>query len=127
MKKLLTILAVTTLGLSIVPMSVCAADEKPKAAAREGRQNRLEMMKESLSLTPEQVEKIKPLLEADQATMKELRADTSLTQEARREKRNEMMKASNEKIKPILTPEQQEKWKEQLAKRRTRAGNADKN
>ena len=127
MKKLLTILAVTTLGLLILPMSVRAADEKPKTAAREGRQNRLEMMKEALNLTPEQVDKIKPILEADQAKMREFRADTSLTQEAKREKRSEMMKASAEKIKPILTPEQQEKWKDQTAKRRARAGNADNN
>ena len=121
MKKLLTILAITTFSFLGVPTNAAAADEKPNAERRAGRQNRLEMMKEALNLTPEQVEKIKPILEADQAKMKDLRADTSLTQEAKREKRNEMMKASAEQIKTILTPEQQEKWKEQMAKRREAA------
>ena len=126
MKKLLTLLTITTAGLLTVPATVSAADEKPKTdqarEGREGRRDRLEMMKEQLNLTPEQVEKIKPIVEAGREKMKAVREDSTLAQDAKREKMRELAKTQSEEIKPILTAEQQTKWQELMAKRRERAG-----
>ena len=80
--------------------------------------DRLAMMKEQLGLTPEQVEKIKPILEKDREKLQALRADTAATREQKGEKMREILTASMEEIKPILTPEQLEKFKANMEKRR---------
>ena len=129
MKKLLTVLTLTLGGLLIVPMQSQAEDAKPAAGERgkEGaRRDRVAMMKENLGLTDEQVAKIKPIVEADREKMKALREDSALTADQKKEKFAELFKAQSEQIKPILTPEQQEKWKEQLAKMQERRANAGK-
>lgn len=133
MKSKLTLLAIATAVLLPVTSHLRAADPVPPTppanppaepgAKRERagggqRGDRLEMMKEQLSLTPEQVEKIKPILEKDREKLTALRSDEALTQEQKRAKMQEIIKASAEEIKPILTPEQVEKWKAQMEKRR---------
>ena len=82
------------------------------------RGDRLEMMKEKLGLTPEQIEKIKPILEKDREKLMALREDAALSREQKGEKMREILKSSMEAIKPILTPEQVEKWKAEMEKRR---------
>ena len=47
-----------------------------------------------------------------------LREDSALSREQKGEKMKEIITASTEQIKPILTPEQLEKWKAQMEKRR---------
>ncbi len=126
MKKLLTVLTLTLAGLLIVPTSLKAEDAKPAEGKGGARRDRVEMMKESLGLTDEQVAKIKPIVEADREKMKALREDSSLSQEDKRAKYTEMFKAQSEKIKPILTPEQQTKWAEQAEKMKERRANGEK-
>lgn len=63
-----------------------------------------------LSLTDEQKTKLKAALEEQQAKMKALRADTSLTPEEKKAKAKELREANQAKMKEILTPEQLEKW-----------------
>ena len=82
------------------------------------RGDRLEMMKEKLGLTPEQIEKIKPILEKDREKLMALREDAALSREQKGEKMREILKSSMEAIKPILTPEQVEKWKAEMEKRK---------
>ena len=82
------------------------------------RGDRLAMMKEQLGLTPEQVEKIKPILEKDREKLQALREDTATSREQKGEKMREIITAEMEQIKPILTPEQVEKWKAAQEKRR---------
>ena len=82
------------------------------------RGDRLAMMKETLGLTDEQVAKIKPLLEKDREKIMALREDAALSREQKAEKMKEIIAASTEQIKPILTPEQLEKWKAQMEKRK---------
>ena len=103
------------------PAGAPAAAAKPERApgAPAGpRGDRLEMMKEKLSLTPDQIEKIKPLLEKDREKLMAVREDAALSREQKGEKMREILKASMEAIKPILTPEQVEKWKAEMEKRR---------
>jgi Spy/CpxP family protein refolding chaperone len=75
-------------------------------------------MKEELALTPEQIEKIKPIVDRDKTRSRQLVADKSLSQADRQKKLNAMMKASLDEIFPHLTPEQQAKWKEYKSKQR---------
>ena len=141
MKTKITLLTLATAGLLASASSIRAEDPVPPvppvnppagapAAARPERGpggpggpggprgDRLEMMKEKLGLTPEQVEKIKPILEKDREKLMALREDAALSREQKGEKMREILKSSMEAIKPILTPEQVEKWKAEMEKRR---------
>src|SRR5258708_39824636 len=130
MKNKLSILPAVA-GGSLVAFGPMAAreQEKPednpgdKPAARRdqppprrgGMRDPMAMMKEQLSLTDDQIEKIKPILKDRQEKMTALRGDTSLSQEDRRAKMKEIIDASNAKIKPILTADQKEKFDKKQA------------
>jgi Spy/CpxP family protein refolding chaperone len=105
----------------LAPLSLTAlrADEPAKPAAREGRPakgekgpkggDRLANLTEQLSLTPAQVEQIKPILNSERDAMRALNQDTSLDREAKRPKMREIREAHDAKIRALLTPEQQAK------------------
>lgn len=105
----------------LAPLSLTAlrADEPAKPAAREGRPakgekgpkggDRLANLTEQLSLTPAQVEQIKPILNSERDAMRALNQDTSLDREAKRPKMREIRDAHNAKIRAVLTPDQQAK------------------
>ncbi len=80
-------------------------------------------MATTLSLTPEQTEKIKALMESQRPAMEAIRNDNSLSDEDRRAKMMELRKASEPQFAAILTPEQQKKWEEERAAMRARMGN----
>jgi periplasmic protein CpxP/Spy len=75
---------------------------------------RLESMSKVLNLTPEQKEKIRPLLEEQDKQMGELRNNTTLTPEQKRDKARLTMVETHEKVVAILTPEQKEKLKQHM-------------
>lgn len=104
----------------LAPLSLTAlrADEPAKPAAREGRPakgekggkgDRLATLTEQLSLTPAQVEQIKPILNSERDAMRALNQDTSLDREAKRPKMREIREAHDAKIRALLTPDQQAK------------------
>ena len=76
------------------------------------------MMKEQLGLTPEQVEKLKPIFAKDAEQYKALREDAALSREQKGEKMRAIFQASREQIQAILTPDQVEKMKATMEKRR---------
>lgn len=102
-----------------VPLSlpVVRADEPAKPAKHEGRPkgekggkgDRLANLTEQLSLTPAQVEQIKPILNSERDAMRALNQDTSLDREAKRPKMREIREAHDAKIRALLTPDQQAK------------------
>lgn len=134
MKNQLTLLALATAGLLAATTSLRAEDPapptppanppagQPDAGARRERGgprgDRLAMMKEQLSLTPEQVEKLKPIFARDADKLKAIREDAALTAEQKREQARAIYEASVEEVKAILTPDQAEKWKAAMEKRR---------
>lgn len=144
MKNQLTLLALATAGLLAATTHLRAEDPvpptppvnppagRPAAGIREGEPgqgrpnrpggprggDRLEMMKERLNLTPEQVEKLKPIFAADAEKLKALREDAALTREQKGEKARAIVQASMEEVKAILTPDQLEKWKAAMEKRK---------
>lgn len=89
----------------------------------ERAKQRLEEMQTNLGLTAEQTEKVKAVYESQRPAMEALRNDQSLSREQRREKLDEMRKATDAQIAPILTPEQKTKWEELRKQRREQMGN----
>ena len=110
MKRKLFTLSFAAVALLTSASSVFAEDEKPKPACGPGE--RLKEMGEKLSLTDEQKEKLQTIFAKNLPRMKELRADTALSQEDKRAKMMEIRKGEMEEIRALLTPEQQEKMKE---------------
>ena len=128
MKKLLTLCILATTALLAIPNTTLAADEKPEApkGGRPGRdpEARLKTMTEKLGLNEEQQGKIKAIYEKNAPQLKELQAKgrQNLTEEDRTKLR-ELMKAQNEEVVAVLTPEQKEKFKA-LRQEGGRAGGA---
>ena len=149
MKTKLTLLTLATTGLltaasplraedpvpptppATPPVPAASGEAKHERGADGGRRgDRVAMLKQQLGLTPEQVEKLKPIIAQDREKMMTLRNDPALTQEQRMAKMKDLQKTSEEEIKPILTAEQVAKWKvvqekrrEAMAKRRAEPGN----
>ena len=78
----------------------------------------VKMLREKLGVTDDQLEKMKPIFEQQREKLMGLKDDSALTMEQKREKAREIMMGTMEEIKPILTPEQMAKLKEELEKRR---------
>jgi Spy/CpxP family protein refolding chaperone len=135
MKKPLLCLTLVATGLFAVTPDLRSEDSKP-AGERPNRQAgaanrpmlnpeaRLKMLTEKLGLTPEQQEKVKAVYAKNVETLKTMRQDKSLSEEAKREKFMEMRKSEMQEIQAMLTPEQQEKMKEMGKEMRERAGAA---
>jgi Spy/CpxP family protein refolding chaperone len=68
-------------------------------------------MRKSLSLTDDQVAKIRPILQERNKQLEDLRAQSSLPQGEARAKAREIRKSARQQIDQILTPEQREKQK----------------
>jgi hypothetical protein len=67
-------------------------------------------MNSELNLTPDQKTKVTALMENEARKRQELRADTTLSREQKREKGQTMMADQEKKLKEILTPDQFQKW-----------------
>jgi Spy/CpxP family protein refolding chaperone len=81
-------------------------------------EERLSKMKTELGLSDAQVQKIKPLIEANMEKMKAAHDDSSLSEEQKRERMMELKKAGAEAVAAELTPEQKAKFEEEMKKRR---------
>jgi Spy/CpxP family protein refolding chaperone len=69
----------------------------------------LEHMSQTLNLTDDQKTKIKPILEDSMKQMQQLRQDSSVSQEDRHTKMQQIHDSTMSQIKPILTDDQQKK------------------
>lgn len=72
----------------------------------------LQMLSEKLNLTEDQKAKLKPILLDQAQQMKAVRDDTSLTPEQKAAKKKAIHETTHDQINAVLTPEQQEKFKE---------------
>lgn len=116
MKKL-HILAVAAL-LCISMLAFCQEAQSGQGGGRgQGRGRgeamspdaQLQHMSETLNLTDDQKTKIKPILEDSSKQIQQLRGDTSLSQEDKRAKMQQIHENTMSQIKPILTSDQQKK------------------
>ena len=70
----------------------------------------LDQLAQQLDLTDDQKAKVKPILEARDQKMRDLRGDTSLSPEDRRTKMQAIREETTAQLKAVLTPEQFDKW-----------------
>ncbi|MEO6789309.1 MAG: hypothetical protein ABI318_24555 [Chthoniobacteraceae bacterium] len=125
MKHFTLTLSIAATALLTLPSFSLAADEKPEGkrpggpGGRMNPEERLKHMTESLGLSQDQQDKIKGIMEKGSASMKELMAKgrENLSDEDKTKFR-ELMKAQIEEIGAVLTPEQKEKQKAEMEKRR---------
>jgi Spy/CpxP family protein refolding chaperone len=122
MKKSLFVYGLALAGLVAVPTLASAQNRGARTP-----EERVAAMKESLKLSDEHVAKIKPILVKNQEKTKALREDQNLSQDDRRAKMQENFKSLEEELKPILTPEQLAKYKEDAEKRRQQRGQRQNN
>ena len=108
----LGLIAALAVGGLLVCTNLSSAQE-----AKEGKkkgmgspQQMVEQMDKELKLTADQKTKVTTLFEERSKKIRELRSDTSLSQEERREKSRALMQENDKKLKAILTSEQWEKW-----------------
>ena len=98
---------------SLLACTTLATAQGTNTPAPKGKRNmmtvdqRLDMMKQRLSLTDEQVPKVKAVLEDSNKQMAEIR---QAPQEERRDKMMALRDEQNKKMKAILTPEQYTKY-----------------
>jgi protein CpxP len=100
------------------------ADSKD-APARKGRptvEQRMERMTKDLELTDDQKPKVKEVLEESQKKMQDLRNDSSSDPSSRGEKRTEIMKEQDKKLKDILTADQYTKYEKMRDEMRKKGG-----
>ena len=81
---------------------------------------RTEMLSKQLKLTSDQQSKVLDVLKSQQSQMEKLRSDSSISQDDRRSKMMDIRKSSNEKIRALLTPDQQTKYDAMQAEMRER-------
>ena len=106
------------------------ADARPGRGGGAGRlspEERLKRMTDELGLTQDQQDKIKAIMEKNSQQLKDLMAKgrENLTDEDKTKFR-ELLKSQMEEITAVLTPEQQEKYKAAIEKRRAQGGGAAK-
>jgi Spy/CpxP family protein refolding chaperone len=109
---LMTTSAIALSGLLFLSASAFAEESaKPDKPPGKGPspEQRLEKMKTNLSLTPEQAESVKGILEETKSSMDKVRQDSSLSIDEKKAKGRELQESSRSKIGAILTPEQKEK------------------
>lgn len=128
MKKSIFLAAMISVFSITATYAQDAPKERPKGEARQGGERRgpggynADMYKD-LNLSKDQETKLKALNEEQGAKMQELRKDNSLSDDARREKMQEMRKDRMEKEGAILTKEQKEKLDAKRKERMERGGN----
>ena len=114
MKKLaLTLFAIMLAAVVAAPI---ATAQEP--ASKEEVQAKLQGMATALQLTDDQKAKIKPILMAEAPKIQALKADTSMPQMQKMQQMKKLADGVDAKIKPILTPEQYQKFQEMRMQQR---------
>jgi Spy/CpxP family protein refolding chaperone len=113
--SLMTILIVLATGLLLAGQTNPAPQTTPhghEAMGANSADAHLQMLSEKLNLTEDQKAKLKPILQDQAQQMKALHDDASLTPEQKAAKKKAIHDTTHDQINAVLTPEQQEKFKE---------------
>jgi len=118
-----SLIAALALG-GLLACSTPTSAQTTNAPARAGRrltvEQRVDRMATELKLTDDQKAKVTALLETEAKKRQELRADSSLSREDRRQKTRALTQEQTKQLKAILTPDQFEKWQKIRPQRRSR-------
>jgi Spy/CpxP family protein refolding chaperone len=99
-----------------------APNQSQTQSMRHGRRDKqFTRFSKKLNLTEDQQEKIRPIFEDQAEQFKAISSDKSVSKEDRQEKFRAIHSATEEKIEPLLTPDQMEKWGEWKQKQWDRA------
>jgi Spy/CpxP family protein refolding chaperone len=122
----LSLVAALALGSLLACTTLVSAQDAPKGkkGGRMSVEQRVDRLTKDLSLTDDQKTKVTAALEDETAKMRELRGDTSLDQQQRRDKMVEIRKGTDKKMKEILKPDQWEKYQKIQEEMRQRAKGA---
>ena len=118
-------------GALLFAMPVIAQDTTPaqgpppggrtRPSPAEMQERRLKMLTQKLNLSSDQQTQVKAILDDAASQMKTLSDDTSISQADKRAKAREVAKASDDKIRALLTDEQKPKYDEMQAQMKARA------
>ncbi len=103
----------------------CARINAGKMGKREGRG--MDRMAKQLNLTDQQKDQIKSLRDETHQQVVAACQDKSLSQQQKADKVRDIRKSQHEKMMAVLTPEQQEKFKQMRQERRGRHHRGSKN
>jgi len=78
--------------------------------------DRMEHISNQLSLTPDQKDKLRPVLDQEQKEMMDLRHDPNLTEDQKRAKEREIHQKYRSQVEGVLTPEQRTKYRQEREK-----------
>ena len=108
------LLATVTFAVALAQSSSSGTQQSTtagQAARQERTHDRLEWLSKELNLSDEQKEKLKPILQDEAKQMRTVHEDSSLTPDQKRDKIRQIRKTFRPQIQAVLTPEQQEKFK----------------
>jgi protein CpxP len=117
-----SLLPLIVFGLLLAAASLAVAQEdrsidaqnapSMQEAGRRGMDptKRVDQLNKQLSLTSDQRAKMLGILQQEQASMNDLRQDSSLSQQDRRSKMMDIRNTGNSQIRALLTEDQQQKW-----------------
>ena len=96
------------------------AAEVSQQAAPQGKviQSRLDRLTRELQLNAEQRGQVGSILKEHRAALKQIRVDTTLTDDVKKAKRRELTTSSNSRIREVLTADQQALFDQSLNKKR---------
>ncbi len=113
--KVLRIFQIATISAGLTLTGISAVHAQGRMTPEQRTQNQLDKMKTELSLTDDQVAKIKPILSDRQAQMMKLRNDGA-DPSTMKAQRKTIMQDADKKITAILTPDQIQKYKDMKSK-----------
>lgn len=112
MKKILTLLLLVAFTIAAQAQdSPAPTAERPHKTAEQRGEEITQRMTKELKLTEEQIKKIKPVATEIGKELVEIDALRQTDRLAFREKRKTIIDRGNEKLLPLLTPEQAERYK----------------
>jgi len=125
MKKLAVTLFVILLAVMVGTPVMSAQDNMGGAMASQGAMGsasdataKLQKMSKALQLTPAQQDQIKPILMEEAPKIQALKADTSIPPAQKMMQMKQIREATNAKLNPILSPDQQQKLQQMQAQQK---------
>jgi Spy/CpxP family protein refolding chaperone len=118
MEKTVKKLALTLFVILLAAMVGAPMVSAQEPASKEEVQAKLQGMATALQLTDDQKAKIKPILMAEAPKIQALKADTSMPQMKKMQQMKKLADGVDAQIKPILTPEQYQKFQQMRMQQR---------
>lgn len=111
-------LTLAALGLATILAVPTLTQAAPGGRSAKAPGARMQKLAAALGLTDAQKAQLKPILKDARQQAEAIKADTSLTPEARKDKMKELRRSTKQQMMTVLTPDQLQKMKELRQQRR---------